>query len=486
MHRELNEIDEAIDDTVRAMHIFRAISDDEIDVPETPWSKLQWGESLAEVTRLYLAKGKLKEGFDFFRKQIDFPYQEDDANNRSRLFDLLFGYSQYIEFVAKFAQNESGGNAAEEELRHVIDSAIEIANRGIEIVKKVCPPISEIDKKIIIDGIELNKIDQDQDKIDQNKVDQNKVDQDKIDQDKIDRNEVDRGNDDVVGIGEGVINDPLVRLFFLMKYTYFHQLRGSLYQDIGDVDFAVRNYEVAFNGWMTLIVDLDKLFLQRQYYVRELEAMRAMEAERQLDGNYFESVKAMAEIERRVQPSDFFEERWRYYVSELRGTLQRWALLELSVGRVNRAGMVYRLDINLARDMVRRNITNADRYLVVSLLAYAKAMEVSGKVDDSLQAFTEVLDLILSRLSLLDCCLEDYEMLRHIMLAFSSFLVRSNLLDRVYDVLNLYIESIEKFRLPLPDWQQWQELCSLPNIKPHIDEFKQRCDNLLKKHPTGK
>ncbi|MDR1483192.1 MAG: tetratricopeptide repeat protein [Planctomycetaceae bacterium] len=518
VHRELREFDAAIENTVRAMHIFRAIADDEIDVPETPWSKLQWGESLAEVAKLYLAKGNFTDGFDFFKKQIDMHYADED-NNKNRLFDLLFGYSQYAEFVTKFLQNESAENLTKDESRRIVDSAIEITNRGIELVRKVYPAISKVAPKIIIDGVEFDKIGQDkndqdnveqdnveqdendqdkveqdnveqdkndqdkveQDNVEQDKNDQDKVEQDKKDQDKIEQDKVERDKKDQ-DVSEKAV-EPLVKLFFLMKYTFFHQLRGSLYQEIGEVDLAVCDYELSFNGWTLLILDLDKLYLQRQYYVRELEAMRAMEAERQFDGNYFESVKAMAEMERRVPSSDFFEERWRYYVSELRGMLQRWALLELSLGKVYRAGMVYHLDVNLARDMVRRKITNADRYLLVSLLSYAKAMEVSGKIFDSFKAFTEVVDLICNRLSLLDCCLEDYEMLRHVMFAFAAFLSRSNFADRARDVLNLYVTALEEFRLSLPDWQQWQELCVLPNIKPYADEFKQRCDNLLNKHP---
>jgi tetratricopeptide (TPR) repeat protein len=365
---------------------------------------------------------------------------------------------------------------AKEKLRGVLDGAIDIANRGIELVLKFDPTIPQKLKKVT--AIDVNKVD----KIDpQNDADQN-VDRDTVDQNIAQK--VDHAKEAAAKNGK-TISDPIVRLFFFMKYTFFHQLRGYLYQDIGEADLAVRDYEESFIGWITLIEDLDKLFLQRQYYVRELEAMRAMEAEHQFDGNYFENIKSMAEMERRVPPTDFFEDRWRYYVSELRGTLQRWALLELSAGKIERAGSVYRLDVNLARDMVRRKITNSDRFLVVSLLSYAKAMDVSGNIDESFEAFTEVLDLMLNRLSFLDCCLEDYEMFRHIMLAFSSFLGRSDHADQVKDLLEHYVGSLENFKLKLPDWRQWQELCSLPEIKSVSEEFKQRCNNLLKKHPEG-
>ncbi|MDR1290621.1 MAG: tetratricopeptide repeat protein [Planctomycetaceae bacterium] len=494
VHRELHETDAAIDNIVRAMHLFRAISEDDIEVPETPWSKLQWGESLAEIARLYFSKEKFVEGFDFFRKQIDIPYPEEEVNNRSRLFDLLFGYSQYVEFVAKFAQNNLNRALTKEKLRGVLDGAIDIANRGIELVLKFDPTIPKTLKKGVLNGNESEKIDQ------QNNIDQsvNKSVDQSLDQ-SISQN-VDHAKEtkettvketttkEVSAKNEKnnkSISDPIVRLFFFMKYTFFHQLRGYLYQEIGETELAVRDYEESFVGWITLIEDLDKLFLQRQYYVRELEAMRAMEAEHQFDGNYFENIKSMAEMERRVPPTDFFDDRWRYYVSELRGMLQRWALLELSNGKIDRAGAVYRLDVNLARDMVRRKITNSDRFLVVSLLSYAKAMDVSGEIDESYQAFTEVLDLMLNRLSFLDCCLEDYEMFRHIMLAFSSFLGRNDHADQVKGLLENYVGSLENFKLQLPDWQQWQELCSLPEIKSVSEEFKQRCSNLLKKHPEG-
>ncbi|MDR1479453.1 MAG: tetratricopeptide repeat protein [Planctomycetaceae bacterium] len=470
VHRELNKTDAAIGDIVRAMNLFRAISDDEIDVPETPWSKLQWGESLVEIARLYFAKGKFVEGFEFFRKQIDTPYPEDEVSNRSRLFDLLFGYSQYIEFVAKFSQNDSSKSLAKEELSSVIDGAIDIANRGIELVKKFDPALSEVVKSAVIDNNELRKFDL------RNEANQNNEEAENNSNNKTADNKTSK---------EKTTDDPIIRLFFFMKYTFFHQLRGFLYQDIGEAELAISDYEVSFIGWMTLIADLDKLFLQRQYYVRELEAMRAMESERQFDGNYFESMKSVVEMERRVPPTDFFEDRWRYYVSELRGMLQRWALLELSIGRVERAGVVYRLDVNLARDMVRRNTANADRFLVVSLLSYAKAMDVIGVVDESCQAFTEVLGLMLNRLSLSDCCLEDYEMFRHTMLAFSSFLSRNEHADQMRDLLEYYVNSLENFKLTLPDWQQWQELCSLPEIKSLPEDFKQRVNNLLKKHPES-
>ncbi|MDR0392144.1 MAG: tetratricopeptide repeat protein [Planctomycetaceae bacterium] len=468
VHRDLNEFDAAIDNTIKAMHIFRAISDDEIDVPETPWSKLQWGESLAEIARLYQSQGKTIEGLDFFRKQVDTQYSEDDDNSKNRLFDLLFGYSHYAEFVAKFVQDESAEKLTNEEIRQIVDNTIEIINRGIDLVIKVYPTISKISTKTVLD------------ELDKNEIDKEKIEQDKVEQNTTQDNNADPKDDNTS------VNDPLVQIFFMMKYTYFHQLRGSLFQDVSEVEFAVRDYAVAYNGWNALIAELDKLYLRHQYYVRELAAMKATAAERQFNNNDTDNAKEMAELERRVPSADFFEDRWRYYVSELRSTLQRWALLELSAGRIHRAGVVYRLDVNLARDMVRRKIANSDRYLVVSLLAYAKAMEVSGKIMDSFDAFTEVLDLICKRLTLLDCCLEDYEMLRHIIVAFSSFLERNNLSDRIRDIFNLYVTSLEEFKLSLPDLQQWQELCLLPNIKPYTEEFKQRCDTLLKKHPEPK
>jgi tetratricopeptide (TPR) repeat protein len=565
LRKDMSDFDAAIEDTVRAMRIFRTISDDEIDTPETPWSKMQWGESLAEITRLYLAKGELEDGFEFFRKQIDVPYSEDDLKNRLRLFDILFGYSQYVEFVAKFTKTEyeKKRTPAKKKLRNVIATAIDIASRGVELIQKTYPAISEITQKEVNDYIaEINQNKEQQNKNEQDKLDTENIEtkqneneqveneqvkseqvkseqvkseqveseqvkseqvaneqveseqveneqvkseqveneqveneQVKNEQVKSEQVESEQGGGFIVGeVGDGVIinvgvggvfNDPVVRLFFFMKYTFFHQLRSLLYQLLGDDNSAISDCERSFIGWTVLISDLDKLYLQRQYYVREMEAMRAMEAERQYDGNYFESVKSISEMERRVPPSDFFEERWRYYVSELRDTLQRWALLELSVHRVDRAGMVYGLDVNLARDMVRRNVIHSDRFLILSLLSYAKGMAVNGEYEKAFYSYTEVLDLILNRLAT-DSCFEDYEMFRHIIIALITFLTKSNLAQHVNEILELYVAALEEFKLPLPDVQKWKELCTLSELEINNEELKKRCEKLLEKHPEGK
>ncbi|MDR2762193.1 MAG: tetratricopeptide repeat protein [Planctomycetaceae bacterium] len=483
MHRELNEIDKAIDATKRAMNIFHAIADDEIESPEASWSKLQWGDSLMEVAKLYFKKGMYAEGFDFFKKQVDVVYSEDDASNRTRLFDLLFGYSQYVEFVVKFVQDEQNESKIKNELSKVIDDAIEIAKQGATFIVNAFPAMLEVLKNIVLEEAERYS-----DKDSQNVENKDNVVKVDVGESNEEKSGIDSNGNSNIDSDRSVLNlaDPVVRLFFFMKFTFFYQFLGSLYKGVGQVDDSIDSYGISFAGWRALIAELDKLYLQRQYYVREAEAIRAMELEvQQSGGNYFDGEKSIKELSRRVPPEEFFEERWRYYLSELHGMLQEWASLELSRGRLDRATMVYRFGVEMTRGMVDRNVMNADRYLVVSLLAFARTMEIDNKSSKSYFAFVEALQLIVKRTES-DCCLEDYEMFHHIVCGLASLLSDTDLSKLLDEVMELYINSLEQCKLPLPELSRWQELCTLPEIKPYTENFQQRCNNLKEKHPDYK
>jgi hypothetical protein len=242
---------------------------------------------------------------------------------------------------------------------------------------------------------------------------------------------------------------------------------------------------MAFASWKALIAELDKLYLRRQYYVREAEAIRAMELENSSGGNYVDSEKAL-EMESRVQPAEFFDERWQYYLKECRGMLQRWAALELSRGKIERTAMIYHLGVKMMRGMVERNVLNADRFLVVSLLTYAKLMEIIEKnPNKAFFAFTEAMSLILKRTQA-DCSIDDFEMFHHVVLGISSILKGSNLAKLIGEIMELYINSLEKMKIPLPALTHWQELCTLPEVEPYTETFRKRCNKLLEKHPEKK
>ncbi|MDR1924686.1 MAG: tetratricopeptide repeat protein [Planctomycetaceae bacterium] len=731
-NKEIGNIDDAIEDSKRAMRIFRAIADDEIDMLDTPWSNLQWGETLTEIAQLYLLQNRQTEAFDYFRQQIDININNNDDNNRNRVFDILYGYSQYVEFVAKYIQNDTEPKPIKDNLRQIAEDTIKIINKGLHLIDKTFPmkpvkikemnlsknaesvsqsftetwntndihknvtridtfeidseikkakaknienksknyelslerdannydknagekiykgyvsvvkknltrkakftvasletgqlritadqnteiivkgyaspkeiadaqadpdlhfdmtvvaetlartitvfeeakakdnSISKVNVKIeavpnaknnnktdaniktsntiniddrIIAAADKNKIQIDQ-KINKQKTKNNnkdksennikndtqtnngKIETGEIADDKI-KNDFDKASIAVeeVGIGDDVDNvafdnmidsivkkdehkedhkedqeaksggefgfkdvqeDPAVYLFFRMKQAFFWQMRGCLLQGIGDFDSAVVDYELAVNCWELLLSELDKLLLQKRYYVRELESLRAMERERHFDSNNKEFLEKVLEIEQRVRSSEFFEDRWRYYASELRINLQRWALAELLMGRVNRAEAVYLRDIDSARDMLKRNVPSADRYLVMSLLSYAKAMDVAMRIDKSRRGFAEVISLIENRIKSGDHCTDDFEMLKHASFVFAMFLAKNKMIKSAKEVINEYLKILDQNIQPLPEWSIWRDLCDLSEIETLTEEFEPRRVKILNKHP---
>lgn len=186
---------EAEKDFLLALRLFRAVADDESDAPEVHLAKLQWGESLDQIAKLFARQNRVDEAINLFQKAIDDVLQLYDEGNWRSMIDVLLGYSQFAGFIETLLREDADKYSLEDRQRWS-RVALETVDAGIELCQR---------SRATLDGDEFA------------------ADQ-----------------------------------FYLMKIAFFQELRGALLVLSELYEKASHEFAASTENWMTLVENLDE------------------------------------------------------------------------------------------------------------------------------------------------------------------------------------------------------------------------------------
>ena len=408
---ELRNFKAAQEDSMRALHIFRMIADDDRDISDVHVSKIQWSELLHQLAVLKVKQNKSDEAFDFLQKEIADVVRFYEEGNDFVAVDLLLGYTQYINFVETF------GNHLEE-LKYPADK---FALR-VQEVQNCCQ-----------NGIILSQKKQ---------------------------------------------NEPsknlIAKLFFMMKIAFFYKAEGTLYGLLDNHEQACKSFETSIEQWHSLLGGLENLKAKDRYDAAE-------KGEPMLDWD----IPGGA--------NDPYQDRYIFYINELRETMQMGAKAYLTCNLQKDAERLFEKENSLTRELAQNEIQNADRFLVVSLTSHARCLIQKYPVEKTIQLYEETLQVLKKRFQSGDIVSEDFWVLKRVCKDYLDFLREKGLFDdsyRISESTTTLLEAVQTFPPP----NLWVEVCAVLENYTHeegrlpeeILDICKRHRKLFKRHPEFK
>ena len=270
-----------------------------------------------------------------------------------------------------------------------------------------------------------------------------------------------------------VNKELIVKLFFMMKTAFFHKADGMLHRLLQNNESACQSFETSIERWQALLGGLEKLKAKDRYDAAEKgEPLPAWDIPGGAD--------------------DPYQDRYIFYINELRETMQLGAKAYLACDRQADAEGLFEKENALTRGLVQNGVQNADRFLVVSLTSYARCLEEKHPLEKTVQLYEETLTVLRKRFHSGDVVSEDFWMLKRVCKDYLGFLREKVLLDearRISEDITVLLESARVF----PQTIIWMEICmvlkefifhgSPPASRP--DTYK-RHRKLLRRHPEFK
>jgi tetratricopeptide (TPR) repeat protein len=409
---ERDDFLEAEKDAIQAMRLLRSIADEETDAMNVHVAKIRWSELLEYIAVLRTRQHRLGESITLFQNAIDDVVGLFNDGNKLAIFDVLLAYSQFANFVEIILRSS---NFSEEAMSdgHLPDSIIQRLKR-LSNIDSDNPPenVTQHEPEDFRHWIELAM-------------------------------EACAKGIELIRRQQGDSEKQNINQFFYVKTAFFHKTRATFFMLMNEPDQACEEWSFAVEQWELLLLHLNKLKAQSKYWAAE-----AGESDWNL------SEKELEEPER---------DRYAYYADELRRVLQRWANTCITLKRVTEAEHLFVREMNLARDLIRQEIPDADRCLVHSLINYAK---VSGDISETMKPlllFDEARQLIRKRFRNGEMILDDYFMFQRVHVSYALFLFKHDKTDQAVELLNEYVKDIETSRqFPLPEI--WLELCQVLDV----------------------
>ena len=412
---ELRKAKLALSDSMRSLQVFRAVADDDRDIPDVHVAKVQWSELLHQIAVLKLKHGKNDDAFDFLRKEIGDLVRFFEEGNDFVAADLLLGYTQYIDFVETFGNHLEDLKYPAEKFALQVQDALDRCNHGIEL------SLRQQDKSA---------------------------------------------------------TNLVAKLFFMMKAAFFYKAQGVLYRLMNDHESACKSFETSIEHWHKLLGGLENLKAKDRYDAAEKGKPIPDWA---MPGG---TVPGGAD--------DPYQDRYLFYMNELRETMQLGAKAHLACDRHKDAESLFDKENSLTRGLVDNGIQNADRFLIISLASHARNLKQTHSVDKTKQLYEEVLQVLCKRFESGDIVAEDFWVLRKICKDYLDFLREKNLLDdvsRVSERVLLLLEASQTFPPP----SLWMAVCvaldmyTIDGNTPEKNaEICKRYRKLLKRHPEFK
>ena len=267
--------------------------------------------------------------------------------------------------------------------------------------------------------------------------------------------------------------DLIVRLFFMMKTAFFHKADGMLYRLLQNNEAACQSFETSLEHWYVLLGGLEKLKAKDRYDAAE-------------------KGEPIPDWAIPGGADDPYQDRYIFYINELRETMQLTAKTHLVCGKQKEAESLFEKENALTRELVQNGVENADRFLVVSLTSHAKNLVEKYPVEKTVQLYEEALQVLKKRFQNGEIVAEDFWMLKRVCKDYLGLLREKDLLDNACriarDVLVL-LESVQTFPPP----NIWMELCMvLETFVSHgcfsevLQEVYKRHRKLLRRHAEFK
>ena len=407
---ELQRIKLALDDSMKALRLFRMLADDDRDISDVHVAKVQWSELLHQIAVLILKNGSNDDAFEFLKKELTDLVRFYEEGNDFVAADLMLGYTQYIDFVETFGDH----------LDNLKYTAEKFAAR-VQEVQALCKH-----------GIELSLLQQTK-----------------------------------------TAKNLIAKLFFMMKTAYFHKADGVLYRLLENKEAACKSFETSIEHWHILLGGLDNLKAKAKYDAAE-------------------KGEPMPDWDIPGGADDPYQDRYIFYMNELREAMQLCAKAQLACGRTEQAEELYEKENTLTRELAKNGVPNADRFLIVSLASHARNLEEKYPVEKTEQLFDEALQVLYKRFESGDIVAEDFWVLRRICRDYLNFLQEKKLPEKVFRISEDTLAVLEKVQT-FPPPALWMAVCVVLDMHSidggPLEESLSKCKRarkLLKRHPDFK
>ena len=265
-------------------------------------------------------------------------------------------------------------------------------------------------------------------------------------------------------------NNLVAKLFFMMKTAFFYKAEGALFGMVQDHESACKSFETSIELWHTLLSGLENLKAKDRYDAAE-------------------KGEPMPDWDMPGGTNDPYQDRYVFYVNELRETMQLTAKAHLTCGRQKEAESVYEKENALTRELANNGVQNGDRFLVVSLTSHARTLVEHYPPEKTIKLYEETLQVLQSRFQSGDIVDEDFWVLRRVCKRYLDYLRERKLMQdtyRISETITTLLESVQTH----PPANLWLDVCMVIEItdKPAEEmlEFYKRHRKLVKRHPDFK
>jgi len=268
-------------------------------------------------------------------------------------------------------------------------------------------------------------------------------------------------------------NNLMAKLFFMMKTAFFFKAEGALFGMLQDHESACQSFVTSIEHWHRLLGGLENLKAKDRYDAAE-------RGETVPDGDVPGGV------------NDPYQDRYIFYINELRETMQLAAKAHLACGRQTEAEGMYEKENLLTRELAQNGVPNGDRFLVVSLTSHARSLEQCSPPGKTMQLYEETLQIMQKRFQGGDIVDEDFWVLRRVCKRYLDYLREKGFCDyacRTSEMITTLLESVKTYPPP----HLWLEVCMVLEIQgtdgkspEEMLKFFKRHRKLLKRHPEFK
>lgn len=262
----------------------------------------------------------------------------------------------------------------------------------------------------------------------------------------------------------------VAKLFFMMKTAFFYKADGQLYRLLKNHEQACQSFETSIERWYQLLGGLENLKAKDRYDAAE-------------------KGEPIPDWDIPGGADDPYQDRYIFYINELRETMQLGARAYLACDRNEDARNLFEKENALTRELMHNGVENADRFLVVSLTSHAKHCLKNYPVKRTKQLYEEALQVLHKRFEDGAIVAEDFWVLKRTVKEYSDFLRSKKQFEdafRVSEDTTALLEAVQTFPPP----SLWMEACMV--LEAHgIDgdsmektlEICLRHRKLLKRHP---
>jgi len=267
--------------------------------------------------------------------------------------------------------------------------------------------------------------------------------------------------------------DLSARLFFMMKTAFFYKADGMLYRLLKENEPACGSFEKSIEHWYLLLEGLEKLKAKDRYDAAE-------------------KGEPVPDWDIPGGADDPYQDRYVYYMNELRETMQLNAKALLACRRIQESKKLFEKENSLTRELVQNGVQNADRFLIISLTSHARNLVEEYPLAKMKTLYEEALQVLKKRFDSGDIVAEDFWVLKRICKDYLDFLRGKELFGDAYCISEGASEILGRVQtFPPPDL--WMETCMVlemhvvdSNLPEEILDICRRHRKLLKRHPEFK